>query len=309
MLLRSGRRSMTRGSSISSPTLSLTLVASDAFTDPTYTATVHRIVNKNPDPTRATGYTYDGTNSWTPNTCCYNNIPLAQADISAPVDTKNVDKTPGFKAWDVTSIVQGWSSNPSTNFGPLVNSDPSKLRDRYRTFSSSEDPVASNRPHLTVVYTAPDAPPPPPPPPPPPAGERSAVFPPSGDTYLNINATNSAAEATLNLYTWPDAKSANAIVMTFDLASIPAGYTISSATLSLNLVASDAFTDPTYTATVHRIVNKNPDPTRATGYTFDGTNSWTPNTCCYNNVPLAQADISAPVDTKNVDKTDRKSVV
>src|SRR2546422_10695432 len=64
-----------------------------------FRSTVHRIVNKNPDPTRATGYTFDGVNSWTPNTCCYNNVPLAQADISAPVDTKNVDKTPGFKAW------------------------------------------------------------------------------------------------------------------------------------------------------------------------------------------------------------------
>src|SRR2546422_5617199 len=59
-----------------------------------------------------------------------------------------------------------------------------------------------------------------------------------------------------------------------------------------------------FRSTVHRIVNKNPDPTRATGYTFDGVNSWTPNTCCYNNVPLAQADISAPVDTKNVDRSE-----
>src|SRR5204863_8233275 len=107
------------GSTISSATLSLNLTASDATADPSYTVTVHRIVNKNPDVTRATGYTYDGTNSWTPNTCCYNNIPLAQADIAAPVDTKAVDKTPGFKAWDVTSIVRGWLSNPSTNFGLL----------------------------------------------------------------------------------------------------------------------------------------------------------------------------------------------
>jgi len=149
------------GSTISSATLSLNLTASDATTELSYRVTVHRIVNKKPDVARATGYTYDGINSWTPNTCCYNNIPLAQADISAPVDTKNVDKTPGFKAWDVTSIVQGWLSNPSTNLGLLVNSDPTKLRDRYRTFSSSEDPVASNRPSLTVAYTPPAGSPPP----------------------------------------------------------------------------------------------------------------------------------------------------
>src|SRR2546430_16332446 len=105
--------------------------------------------------------------------CGYNNIPLAQADIGAPVDTKNVDKTRGFKAWDVTSIVRGWLSNPSTNFGLLVNSDPSKLRDRYRTFSSSEDPAASNRPYLIVAYTPPAGAPPPEAQ----LGQWSAVFP------------------------------------------------------------------------------------------------------------------------------------
>src|SRR5437667_9906151 len=68
------------------------------------------------------------------------------------------------------------------------------------------------------------------------AGSATAVISPSGDTYLNINAVNAAGEPTLNLYTWPDNKIANAVVMKFDLASIPAGSTISSATLNLNLV-------------------------------------------------------------------------
>src|SRR5213080_513003 len=294
--------SIPAGSTISSATLSLNLTASDASADPTYRITAHKLVNKNPDLKRATGYTYDGVNSWTPNSCCYNNIPLAQSDISAPVDTKDVDKTPGFKAWDVTSIVQGWLGNPSTNFGLLLNSDPSKLRDRYRSFSSTEDPAADKRPNLTVVYTAAVGPPPPPPPPPP-TGDRSAVFPPAGDTYLNVNAVNAAGEPTLNLYTWPDNKIANAVVMKFDLASIPAGSTISSATLNLNLVESDGMTEPTYTVSAHKIVSKNPDLSRATGYTYDGVNSWTPNACCYGNIPLAQADISAPVDTKDIDKT------
>src|SRR5437667_480525 len=165
--------SIPAGSTVSSATLHLNLTGSDASADPTYTVTVHRIVNKNPVVSSATGYTFDGSNSWTPNSCCYNNIPLAQADISAPVDTKNVDKTPGFKGWDVTSIVRGWSSNPATNFGLLVNSDPSKLRDRYRTFSSNEDPVASNRPYLTVAYTPPAGSPPPEAQ----LGQWSAVFP------------------------------------------------------------------------------------------------------------------------------------
>jgi hypothetical protein len=283
------------GATISSATLNLNLTESDATADPTYTVTVHRILNKNPDLTRATGYTYDGTNAWTQNSCCYNNIPLAQADIGAPVDSKAVDKTPGFKGWDVTSLVRGWFSTPSTNLGLLVNSDPSKLRDRYRNFSSSEDPVASNRPYLTVAYTVPALAPPP--------AEPSAVFSPTGDTYLNLDAINYATSPTLNVYTWPNDTIANAIVMKFNLTSIPVGSTVSRATLSLNLTESDATTDPTYTVTAHKIINRNPDPARATGYTYDGVNAWTANGCCRNHVPLAQGDISAPVDTRSIDKT------
>ena len=97
------------------------------------------------------------------------------------------------------------------------------------------------------------------------AGPTTVVISPSGDTFLNIDAVNDAREPTLNLYTWPDNKIANAIVMKFNLASIPAGSTISSATLNLNLVESDGMAEPTYTVTAHKIVNKNPDLSRATG--------------------------------------------
>src|SRR5205814_10222099 len=100
------------GSTVSSATLTLNLVASDATTDPTYTVTAHAIVNKNPVLTAATGYTYDGVTSWTPNTCCYNNVPLAQADIGPPVATHDVDKTSGLKQWDVTSVVREWLTDP-----------------------------------------------------------------------------------------------------------------------------------------------------------------------------------------------------
>src|SRR5213082_758029 len=48
------------------------------------------------------------------------------------------------------------------------------------------------------------------------AGSATAVISSSGDTYLNINAVNAAGEPTLNLYTWPDNKIANAVVMKFD---------------------------------------------------------------------------------------------
>jgi len=140
------------GSTIVSATLRLNLIESDTHAEPTYTVTVHRIINKKPVIVLATGFTYDGVNPWTPSTCCNAGVPLAQADISAPVDTKAIDKALGFKTWEVGSLVQGWLNSPATNFGLLVNSDPSKPFGNYRFFSSSEDPLAGNRPSLTVVY-------------------------------------------------------------------------------------------------------------------------------------------------------------
>ena len=287
--------SIPTGSTVSSATLNLSLVESDATSDSTYAVPVHGIIHKNPDISRATGYTYDGVNPWTPSACCRGGVPLAQGDIGVAVDTRSIDKTLGFKQWDVTVLVRGWLANPATNFGLLLNSDPSKRRDRYRYFRSNEDPVSDNRPYLTVVYTAPAAQPPP--------DQRSSVLAPSADTWLGLDATAHASDATLNVYTWPNDTIANAIVMKFDLASIPTGSTVSSATLRLNLTESDATADPTYTVTAHRIINRNPDPARATGYTYDGVNGWTANGCCRNHVPLAQADISAPVDARSIDKT------
>ena len=131
----------------------------------------------------------------------------------------------------------------------------------------------------------------------------TVVLSPSADTYLNISEVNHATDTLLHVYTWPSYEIANATLMKFDLASIPAGSSISRATLNLYLAEADPSTDSLYTVTAHAIVNKNPDLTRATGYTYDGVNGWTPNSCCYNNAPLAQADIGPPADTRDIDKT------
>jgi hypothetical protein len=147
--------SIPSGSTISSATLNLYLDSSDATTDLTYTVTANQVIHKNPDVTKATGDTYDGVNGWTPNACCHGGHPLAQADIGPAVDTRTVDKTLGYKQWDVTSVVQAWYTNPSTNYGLLLNSDPSKLKDRFRFFASMESPNVNERPYLTVVYTPP----------------------------------------------------------------------------------------------------------------------------------------------------------
>src|SRR5438105_14099448 len=55
----------------------------------------------------------------------------------------------------------------------------------------------------------------------------TVVISPTTDTYLNINATNNVADVTLNVYTWPDGKSANEIGRASCRASISAAATIS----------------------------------------------------------------------------------
>jgi len=153
ILMKFDLSSIPAGATVSSATLSLYQNGADATADPTYTATVHRIINKNPNLALATGQTYDGVNGWTPNACCSGGVPLAQADISTPVASLSLNKTNGIKQWGVTSLIQGWLNTPSTNFGLLVNSDPSKLADHWRYFASSEDPTPSQRPSLSVTYS------------------------------------------------------------------------------------------------------------------------------------------------------------
>lgn len=144
------------GATIRSATLNLSLIEADAASDAAYTVSAHKIINKNPNLAQATGYTYDGTNEWTANDCCSNNVPLAQADISAAYDTEAIDKTMGNKIWDVTAMAREWISGPTSDFGLLVNSDPTKEADRYRTFASMEHPAVELRPYLSVTYSAAD---------------------------------------------------------------------------------------------------------------------------------------------------------
>ena len=137
------------------------------------------------------------------------------------------------------------------------------------------------------------------------AGSTTTIYMnPTEDTFINLDTTNNSGSQILNTYTWPDDMDANAILMKFDLSGIPAGAVIQSATLNLYLLDTDTNSSyPTYNISLNRIVNHNPDLSKATGFTYDGINSWTTNTNCYNNVPLGQADISAAYDIEATDKS------
>jgi hypothetical protein len=365
---------------VTTATLHLALVESDAATDPAYTVSVHKVLGRSPVIATATGFTADGVTGWTPNTCCDNGVPLAQADISAAYDQRTVDKSPGLKTWTLTTMVQEWLADPSSNRGLLLNSDSSKPRDRYRFFASMEHPSVSLRPYLEIAFRAGDATPPSVRMTAPSAGAtlsdratlsaaasdnvrvESVQFQLDGaslgpaltsapytfdwdttavadgthalravardwagnvttataitvttrngvlllspeDTWINLNATNYGTDTRLRTYTWPDNKAANAVLLKFNLSSVPAGANVTSATLQLALVESDSAADATYSIGAHKLLRRNPVIAGATGQTADGTTAWSPSTCCYNNVPLAQADISPPYDVRAVGKS------
>ncbi len=157
ILMRFDLSSIPAGAAISSATLNVDLVGYDSTADSTYTVRVQPVIHFNPVLSSATGTTYDGVNRWTANSCCFGNVPLAQADIGAAVDSPHVNRTAGFKQWNVTPLVQGWFSNPATNFGLLLNSDPSKAADHWRYFASTRYANTAARPYLSVVYSTPSA--------------------------------------------------------------------------------------------------------------------------------------------------------
>ena len=140
------------GAQIQSATLSLFQTAAGG--DATYDVSVHKVINHNPDLYQANGYTFDGVNEWTANNACYNSIPLAQADIGLAADVQNLDPNPGYKQWNVTSMVQEWVSDASANYGLMLNSDTIAVSGSHRFFASSEAIDASHRPVLEVKYTS-----------------------------------------------------------------------------------------------------------------------------------------------------------
>jgi hypothetical protein len=66
---------------------------------------------------------------------------------------KSIDKTYGYKTWDVTNMVSDWIANPNMNFGLLLNSDTSASSDSNRLFASSEASDPNQRPKLVVTYS------------------------------------------------------------------------------------------------------------------------------------------------------------
>jgi len=186
--------------------LYLSSISGDGGDDP-YELSVHKMVNYNPVISSCTGHAYDGTNSWTPNSQCYNNVPMAQGDIALAEDTEAIDKTYGYVSWSVTNMVQDWVSDSGSNYGMLVNSDPVASSDSNRYFSSTESSNPDQRPKLTVTYSVgeePDTT----------APVVAITSPTSGDSYsTNQDSINMSGSASDNVgvtgVTWTNNRGGN----------------------------------------------------------------------------------------------------
>jgi hypothetical protein len=152
IILKFNLSSIPSGAIIQEAVLHLHLLESDG-NGGTYRISAHRLL-KNPNISQATGYRYTSNKRWKANACCYNNIPMAQADIASAQGSADVDEVPGEKVWDLTAIVQHWYT-AGQNYGVLLNSDATQLKDRYRTFASKDHPTANLRPSLVITYTIP----------------------------------------------------------------------------------------------------------------------------------------------------------
>jgi hypothetical protein len=152
VLIRCDLSRLPEDATIENATLKLYQTAAGG--DARYDVSVHRIVNHDPDLARATGYTFNGADGWTPNSVCYNDIPLAQTDIAEATAVRSLDQSSGFKSWDITGVAQYWKENPGLNFGLLVNSDANASSNSHRFFASSEAANGSTRPALEVTYSS-----------------------------------------------------------------------------------------------------------------------------------------------------------
>ena len=194
-LLKFDLSSVPAGAVVQRATLRLALIGADPTSSPTYNVSAHKILHKNVVVAQATGLMSDGTMVWSPSACCFNGLPLAQSDLSAPEDVQAIDKALGFKWWTITEMVREWLATPSTNQGVLLNADATMAIDHYRDFASTEHANSSLWPYLEIEFSAAE-----PNPPPVPVTGPGAGTTPSGTIPISANPSVPSAQLASNEY-------------------------------------------------------------------------------------------------------------
>jgi hypothetical protein len=137
-----------KGAKIMEATLSLYMYGYEVTGgDDNYEISVHKIVNKHPEIASCTWNTYDGINPWT------GGSDGGAQDISFAESTIVVDKSAGYRHWNITEMVQEWVSSPSSNFGLLLNADSTAETNSNRYFRSTDYSNPAERPKLSVTYS------------------------------------------------------------------------------------------------------------------------------------------------------------
>jgi hypothetical protein len=153
ILMKWNISSLPANAQIQSATLSLYMnLLEGTGGDTLYEIPVHEVINKSPIIANSNGYSYDGSNAWSPSSVPYNSVPLAQSDIGPAVDAPQIDKSFGYKNWNVKSIIQDWHANPGNNKGLILNSSTKATSESNRMFASSEAVEPNQRPKLVVTY-------------------------------------------------------------------------------------------------------------------------------------------------------------
>jgi len=121
--------------------------------DDLYDVTIHKIINRNPIIDLCTWSTYDGSNAWS------GGSNGGESDIAAAEDNQMIDRTVGYKTWNVTDMVNEWITNPSSNFGMMLRSNTgtnTSSANTNRIFIPTEYSDSGKRPKLTITYAIPD---------------------------------------------------------------------------------------------------------------------------------------------------------
>ncbi|MFU8874456.1 DNRLRE domain-containing protein [Micromonospora sp. SL4-19] len=101
-------------------------------------------LKRNFTDTKATWNTYDGVNAWT--------TAGGDYDTAWKASFNGFTNDPEWETWDVTNPVQGWLTNPASNYGLLLRQRDEVNQTARAMLLSSEAPEPLLRPTLEVTY-------------------------------------------------------------------------------------------------------------------------------------------------------------
>ncbi|PLX83220.1 MAG: hypothetical protein C0617_11835 [Desulfuromonas sp.] len=219
----------------------------------------------------ATHTTSDGATPWSWPANYDSANPVATAAVNAALS--------GWHTWDVTPLMEGWRDGTYPNHG-LVIIGNNQVRDAF--FASDESPSEALRPRLEIIYACPCG-----------GDPGSAMILQPGpiagqDTYLFDGQPSINFGTGDRVYVSGKFNRMHHGLLRFDLSGIPAGATIDSAILELNLEGISSTN--TGTVSVHRLT-RSWSESQATWSIYSTAAFWTSPGGDYDPTPVATTGI------------------